>query len=61
MSKDEVLNIMLNSVNADNRDLCQKAGMSDSDTEAQIAQSQPSLQFILNNVYEKLKEAGVIA
>jgi hypothetical protein len=51
---------MLDSVNADNRDLCQKAGMSDADAESQIQQSQPSLVFILSNVYDKIKEAGVI-
>jgi len=60
MSKDEVIKIMLDSVNADNRDLCQKAGMSDADAESQIQQSQPSLVFILSNVYDKIKEAGVI-
>lgn len=52
---------MLDSINADNRDLCEKAGMSSSDAEAQIAQSQPSLQFILSNAYDKLNEAKVFA
>lgn len=52
---------MLESINADNRDLCKKAGMSDADAESQIAQSQPSLGFILGNIYDKLNEAGVLA
>jgi len=34
--------------------------MSDADAESQIQQSQPSLVFILSNVYDKIKEAGVI-
>jgi basic membrane lipoprotein Med (substrate-binding protein (PBP1-ABC) superfamily) len=61
MSKEDVVNLMLESINADNRELCLKTGMSESDTESQIAQSQPSLQFILSNVYDKLKDANVIS
>jgi hypothetical protein len=61
MNKEDVLKIMLDSINADNRDLCKKAGMSDADAESQIAQSQPSLGFILGNIYDKLNEAGVLA
>lgn len=61
MNKEEVINIMLDSINADNRQLCAKVGMSEEDTEAQIAQSQPSLQFILANAYDKLKAAGALS
>lgn len=61
MNKEEVIKIMLESVNADNRELSKKAGLKEEDAEAQIAQSQPSLVFILGNVYDKLKTAGVIA
>lgn len=61
MSKEETIKIMLDSINSDNRELCSKAGMSESDTENQIQQSQPSLVYILGNAYDKLKEAGVIA
>ena len=61
MSKEETIKIMLDSINSDNRELCSKAGMSESDTENQIQQSQPSLVYILGNAYDKLKEADVIA
>lgn len=60
MEKDEVIYMMLQSVNNDNRELGKKSGMSEADVESQIQQSQPSLTFILNNVYEKLKEAGLL-
>ena len=60
MNKEEVLEIMLKSINADNKDLCLKAGMSEADAESQIQQSQPSLGFIMGNVYDKLKDAAVI-
>lgn len=61
MNKEEVIKIMLDSVNADNRELSKKAGIKDEDAESQIAQSQPSLVFILGNVYDKLKASGVIS
>lgn len=61
MEKDEVVYMMLESVNKDNRELCEKAGMSSADIESQIQQSQPSLNYIMSNVYDKLKEANLIA
>ncbi|NDB59755.1 hypothetical protein EB001_15105 [bacterium] len=61
MSKEEVIKLMLDSLNADNRELCSKMGMSQEDTETQIEQSQPSLIFMLGNIYEKLKSSNVLA
>lgn len=60
MTKEEALNLMLKSINDDNRDLCLKGGMSESDTESQIAQSQPSLQLIIGNMYDRMKDGGII-
>jgi DNA modification methylase len=61
MIKDEVIKIMLDSVNNDNRGLCKQGGMSDADIESQISQSQPSLMLICSNLYDKLKADGIIA
>ena len=61
MTKDEVLKIMLDSINEDNRQMCQHAGLSDEDAEKQIEQSQPSLVFIFGNIYDKLNAAGALA
>ncbi len=61
MTKDEVVNLMLESINNDNRGLCKQGGMSDADAEAQIAQSQPSLALICSNLYDKLKQTEIIA
>jgi hypothetical protein len=61
MTKDEALELMMKSINDDNRDLCLKGGMSESETESQIAQSQPSLQLIIGNMYDRMKEANLIA
>ena len=61
MNKEEALNLMLNSINEDNRDLCLRSRMSEADAESQIAQSQPTLTLILGNMYDKMKDAGIIA
>ena len=61
MTKEEVVQIMLDSVNNDNRGLCKQGGMNDIDTESQIAQSQPSLMLICSNLYEVLKQKEIIA
>jgi hypothetical protein len=61
MNKEQAVELMLNSINEDNRDLCLKSGMSEADAESQIAQSQPTLNLILSNMYDKMKDAGLIA
>jgi hypothetical protein len=59
MEKDEVLNIMMESINSDNRELCLRSGMSEEQADSQIDQSQPSLAFMMENIINKLTEAGV--
>jgi len=61
MTKDEAIDIMMESINADNKAMGIQAGMSEEDLDSQIAQSQPSLAFMMSNIYDKLKEAGAIA
>ena len=60
MTRDDALILMLNSVNDDNREFCARNGMSEEDTEAQVAQSQPTLHVILGNMYDRMKTAGII-
>ncbi|MFN7583831.1 MAG: hypothetical protein ACK5P0_00575 [bacterium] len=61
MTKDEAVALMLESINADNREMGKQAGINESDLETQISQSQPSLSFMMSNIYDKLKASGVIA
>lgn len=61
MTKDEAVAIMLASINADNREMGKNAGISDADMETQITNSQASLTFMMSNIYDKLKESGVVA
>jgi hypothetical protein len=59
--KTETVVLMLNSLNEDNRSICLQAGMTEEEVDRNIEQSQPSLNFMLSNIYDKLKEANIIA
>ena len=61
MTREEIMDLMLNSINEDNRAIGLQAGISDDDMEMQISQSQASLSFMMSNIYDKLKDSGVIA
>jgi hypothetical protein len=61
MTKEEVVAIMLERINKDNRALCKHSGMGEAETEAQIEQSQGSLSMICDNLYETLKEKAIIS
>lgn len=61
MTKEEAVALMLESINSDNRAMGLQAGFNAEEMESQIEQSQPSLGFMMSNIYDKLKESGVIA
>jgi hypothetical protein len=61
MNKEEVVEFMLDSINTDNRDMCERNGMSKEETELSIEQSQHSLGYMLENLYDRMKEANIIA
>jgi len=61
MTKEEAISIMLNSINSDNLALGIQAGLKEEDLKLQIEQSQQSLNFMMANIYDKLKDGGVIA
>ena len=60
MTKDEAVQIMMASINGDNLALGIQAGLDEASLKAQIDQSQPSLVFMMGNIYDKLQEAKVI-
>lgn len=59
--KTETVALMLESLNEDNRSICLQSGMDPEEVERNIEQSQASLGFMLSNMYDKLKEANLIA
>jgi hypothetical protein len=60
MTKDDVIKMMMDSINADNREFCLMSGMSEEEADKNIEQSQMSLGVIIGNIYDKLVEANVI-
>lgn len=61
MTKEEATELMLKSINDDNRQMCIQGGMSTEDMETQISQSQPALGLIISNMYDRMKDAGLLA
>jgi hypothetical protein len=61
MNKEEAVTLMLESINADNLALGLQAGLDEDTLKAQIEQSQPSLGFMMANIYDKLQSGGAIA
>lgn len=59
--KTETVAFMLESLNEENRALCLQNGMAADEVERNIEQSQPSLNFILSNIYDKMKAANLVA
>jgi hypothetical protein len=60
MNKEEIVILMVDSINENNRQLCEQTGMDKDQAEKQIAESQPSLRFLMENVYNKLVEKEII-
>ena len=61
MTREEVVAMMLESINSDNLALGMQAGLDEEDLKAQIEQSRMSLEFMMSNIYDKLKDSGIIA
>ena len=60
MTKEDVLTIMMNSINADNKEFCIQSGMSEAEADKNIEQSQMSLGLMMSNIYDKMVENGII-
>jgi hypothetical protein len=61
MTEQEIVAFMVESLNADNRAICQNNGMDPAEIEKSIEQSQQSLVFMMGNLYVKMKEKNLIA
>jgi hypothetical protein len=60
MIKEEILKLMISSLNEDNLELCERSGMDKDQTDKMIEDSQISLQFMVSNMYDRMKAAGVL-
>jgi hypothetical protein len=61
MIKEDVVDLMLESFNNDTLAMCKQANMAEAQIKTQMEQSQPSLAYMLSNLYDKLKENNLIA
>lgn len=61
MNETETIDFMFNAFVEENKALAERAGMSSEDFDAQMSQSEQSLRYMFGNVYNKMKEASLLA
>ena len=52
---------MLESINKDNHDLATRSGMTEEQIKESFNQSQNSIGFIVKNLYDRMKEQGILS
>jgi hypothetical protein len=60
MTKEEVMNIMIESINEDNRQICRRGQMPEDQIEKSIKESAPAILLIVGSLYDKLKEKNLL-
>jgi hypothetical protein len=60
MIKEEILKLMVRSLNQDNLEMAERSGMDRSEIDKLVEQSQPSLQFMVSNMYDRMKAADIL-
>ena len=61
MTKEEYVAFIIDSINQDNIDICQKGGMPEEEIKKSVSDSQQSLNLIVSNLYDKMKAQGLLA
>jgi len=60
MNKENAVAMMMESINADNKQMCLDMGMSEEEANKKIKGSQMGLFVMVSNIYDKLVEANLI-
>lgn len=60
MTKEEIMKMMLESINHDNREICKRGQMPEDQIEKSIKESEPALKLIVESLYNKLKEKNLL-
>ena len=60
MNKEEVLKLMLDSLNQDYLEMCERASMARNEIDKLVTESQSSFQFMVSNMYNKMKAANIL-
>lgn len=61
MDKQEVIYLMLDSITETNNRLGQQYGMAQEEIDKQVEMSLPSMVIIVSDIYDKMKEANLLA
>ena len=61
MTKDEFVEFVVDSINTDNLELCKMGNMPEEQIKQSMADSQPSLNLIATNLYDRMKEKNLLA
>jgi DNA modification methylase len=61
MTEEETITFMVDTINETNRLLCEQSGMDKAQVDQQIEQSKPSITMICAALYQKMKEANLLA
>jgi hypothetical protein len=60
MNREEIVALMVESLQNDNREICKQNGMAEAEVEESIAKSMQTIDYMMNNIYSKLVEKEVI-
>ena len=60
MNKEEIIDLMVDSLQSDNREICKQNGMPETEIEESIARSTQTINYMMNNIYTKLVEKEII-
>ena len=60
MNKEEAVKLMVDSMNSDTRKMCEQVNMSNDECERIIQQNHQSVEYMLSNIYDVMKEANLI-
>lgn len=60
MTREQFMEIVLDSINNDNKMMAHGLGMSEEEIEENLQKSQQGLQYMLSNAYDKLKEKNLV-
>lgn len=61
MTREEIISAMLEKFSEANTELAKQYGMAEEDIESNMRDAAPGLEFMFNEVYNKLEEIGALA
>jgi hypothetical protein len=61
MNEQEILVFMLDSIKKDNYEMAARSGMTEEKIKESFTQSEPSISYMVKNLYNRMKEQGIIS